>query len=125
MQSGNFLAQIETGMKVFDRLNHEIGKVEFVKMSDDDPSTPEAESVVADDYRERDDSLIDNFAEVFAPDDDIPEGLRERLLQQGFVRIDSKGLFAADRYVLPDQIMSVSGDAVTLKVSKDELVKRH
>ena len=32
---------------------------------------------------------------------------------------------AADRYVLPEQISSVSGDRVTLKVSKDELQKTH
>jgi hypothetical protein len=33
-------------------------------------------------------------------------------------------LFAADRYVLPDQIAGVSGDRVRLKVSRDELIKR-
>ena len=46
-------------------------------------------------------------------------------MQQGFIRIDSAGLFAADRYVTPDQIVSVSGDALTLNVSQDELMKRH
>lgn len=124
MQTGNPLSRISEGMRVYDRLHHEIGKVEYVKMSDDDPSTPEVEASEPERRPQRD-SLIDNIAEVFAPADQIPDELRDRLLQQGFIRIDSAGLFSADRYVMPDQIMSVSGDAVTLNVSKDELVKRH
>ena len=48
---------------------------------------------------------------------------RQRLLLQGFVRIDANGLFAADRYVTPEQIASVSADGLMLNVSKDELVK--
>lgn len=124
MQTGNPLSRISEGMRVYDRLHHEIGKVEYVKMSDDDPSTPEVEASEPERRPQRD-SLIDNIAEVFAPADQIPDELRDRLMQQGFIRIDSAGLFSADRYVMPDQIMSVSGDAVTLNVSKDELVKRH
>jgi hypothetical protein len=124
MQTGNFLAQVHHGMKVFDREQHEIGTVERVQMSDDDPSTPEVEAATPGDLRQRNDSLIDNVAEVFAPDE-LPHEVRAKLLQQGFVRLDAKGLFAADRYITPDQIMSVSGDALTLKVKKDDLVKRH
>jgi hypothetical protein len=123
MQS-NYLAKIHEGMKVFDRLQHEIGKVERVQIGDDNPATPEVEAAGPSHIEERREGLIDDIADVFAPDE-LPEEVRERLLQQGFVRIDSSGLFAADRYVMADQIMSVSGDTVTLNVSKDELVKRH
>jgi hypothetical protein len=123
MDTGNLLPKVREGMKVLDRLHHEIGTVERVQMSDDDPATEEVEAATPGNLRQRDDSLIDNLAEVFAPDE-LPEEVRERLFQQGFVRIDSAGLFAADRYVTPDQIMSVSGDALTLNVSKDELLKR-
>jgi hypothetical protein len=123
METANLLPKVREGMKVFDRLHHEIGTVERVQMSDDNPATEEVEAATPGNLRERDDSLIDNIAEVFAPDE-LPEEVRERLFQQGFVRIDSAGLFAADRYVTPDQIMSVSGDALTLNVSKDELLKR-
>lgn len=121
---GNPLSRISEGMKVFDRLHNEIGTVDRVQMGDDDPSTVEVEARQPADLPEREDSLIDSIAEVFSPDE-LPEEVRERLLQQGFVRIDSSGLFAADRYVLPDQIMSVSGDTVTLNVSREELVKHH
>jgi hypothetical protein len=123
METANLLPKVREGMKVFDRLHHEIGTVERVQMSDDNPATEEVEAATPGNLRERDDSLIDNIAEVFAPDE-LPEEVRERLFQQGFVRIDSAGLFAADRYVTPDQIMSVSCDALTLNVSKDELLKR-
>jgi hypothetical protein len=124
MQTGNPLMQITKGMKVYDRLHNELGTVERVQMSDDDPSTVEVEAAEPAPIKQRDDTFIDNLAEVFAPDE-LPEEVRERLLQQGFIRIDSAGLFASDRYVMPDQIMSVSGDEVMLKVSKDELVKRN
>ena len=125
MDTGNFLAHVHEGMKVFDRQQHEIGTVDYVKMSDDNPATDEPEQVTAEDDDGRRDSLLNDIAEVFAPDDDLPEEIRERLLQAGFLRVDSKGLLAADRYVMPDQIMSVSGDAVVLKVSRDELMKRN
>ena len=74
--------------------------------------------------RERDDTLIDNIAEAFRVDE-LPEPIRKRLLHQGFVRLDAAGLFAADRYIMPEQIDSVSGEGLMLNVSRDELIKRH
>jgi hypothetical protein len=120
----NYLEQVQEGMRVFDRLHHEIGTVDYVKMSDDDPSTPEVEAAEPDRMPERRETFLDAVADVFRSDD-LPEEIRDRLLQQGFVRIESAGLFAADRYVTPDQIVSVSGDALTLNVSQDELMKRN
>jgi hypothetical protein len=117
----NLMRDIHKGMKVFDRDDHEIGTVEWVKFGDDDPSTPQVEAVTSSEPQRRD-SIIDNIAEAFSPDE-IPEALRARLMQQGFVRVDSNGLFAHDRYVLPEQIMGISSDRVTLKVGKDELIK--
>jgi hypothetical protein len=124
MQSTTTLRFIEEGMRVFDRERHEIGKVEWVQFGDDDPETPEVEATGLSDMGDRNDTLIKNMAEAFRPDD-LPDELRERLLHQGFVRIDADGLFAADRYVTPEQIDSVSPDGLMLNVSKDELVKRH
>ena len=54
----------------------------------------------------------------------MPETLRERLLREGYIRLDADGLFAADRYILPSQIASAAGDEVTLNVEKDQLIKR-
>jgi len=125
MQTASSLRFVEEGMKVFDRERHEIGKVEYVQFGDDDPTTPEPEAAGLSNLDEGRDTLIDNIAEAFGAGDDLPEEIRERLLQQGFVRIDADGLFAADRYVTPEQIDSVSADGLMLNVSKDELVKKH
>ncbi|WP_423065781.1 hypothetical protein [Devosia sp. CN2-171] len=124
MQTANALRSVEAGMKVFDRERHEIGKVDYVQFGDDDPETPEVEASRNSDLGQRNDSLMANIAKAFTADE-LPEEIRERLLHQGFVRIDSSGLFAADRYIMPDQIDSVSGDGLMLNVSQDELVKRH
>jgi hypothetical protein len=125
MQTVNTLRHIEEGMKVFDRERHEIGKVEYVQFGDDDPETPEVESAAPSTLDRRDRTLVDDIAMAFTAGDDLPEELRLKLLEQGFVRIDANGLFAADRYVTPEQIDSVSGDGLVLNVTKDELIKKH
>jgi hypothetical protein len=123
MQTATNLRSIEEGMKVFDRERHEIGKVEYVQFGDDNPATPEVEAAAPNTLDDRRSTLVDAIADAFG-DDDLPEEIREKLLMQGFVRIDAKGLFAADRYVTPEQIASVSGDGLMLNVSKDELLKQ-
>ncbi|MBK8084463.1 MAG: hypothetical protein IPK28_11985 [Devosia sp.] len=116
------LRSVEKGMKVHDRDNQEIGRVDWVRFGDDDPETPEIEANAGAEVPRRD-TLIDAIADVFRPDD-LPEEVRQRLLHQGFVRIDADGLFAADRYVTPEQIGSVNRDGITLNVSRDDLLKR-
>lgn len=123
MQTSASLRDVEQGMRVFDRERHEIGKVEWVQFGDDDPETPEVEAGGPSDRRD-DDTLLDVIAKAFRTDD-LPEEVRARLLHQGFVRIDADGLFAADRYVMPEQIDSVSGDGLMLNVTRDELMQRH
>lgn len=118
------LERIHEGMKVFDVTNHEIGTVDWVKLSDEDPATPEAEIAEASEVeREEDHSLMADLARAFR-DDELPDVIRERMLREGFIRMDAQGLFARDRYVLPDQIAAVSENGVMLNVSKDELLKR-
>lgn len=121
MQTSSSLRFVEQGMRVFDREHHEIGKVDWVQFGDDDPETPEVEANGPSGRRD-DDTLIDVLARAFTADN-VPEEVRDRLVHQGFVRIDADGLFAADRYVMPEQIASVSGDGMTLNVSKDQLIK--
>ena len=123
MQTAHTLKLIEAGMKVFDRERHEIGRVEYVRFGDDDPTTPQVEAAAPNTLETGRDTLLDSLAEAFGANDDLPEEIRQKLLQQGFVRIDAKGIFAADRSVTPGQIASVSADGLTLNVSKDELVK--
>lgn len=121
----NLLRNVHEGMKVFDARHKEIGRVDWVQFGNDDPGTEDLEASTNDGVTpERDDTLIENIVDAFRVDD-LPLEVRERLLMQGFVRIDAEGIFAADRYVLPEQIAMVSGDELMLKVEKDELVRRH
>lgn len=119
----NMLENVRHGMKVVDSSQHHIGTVEWVKMVDADPQTGEPIEAGLDAEPDRH-NIITDIADAFSSDD-LPDVVRDRLLHDGFIRMDADGLFNADRYVMPDQIASVTGDTVMLKVSKDELVKRH
>jgi hypothetical protein len=113
---------IHLGMKVFDNRHKEIGKIDGLKFpeNEDDPSVP-AELDGTDKSGGRE-TLLQAVAEAFG-DDPIPEPLRTRLLTEGYIRLDTKGLFASDRYILPSQIGTISGDEVQLNVTKDDLIK--
>jgi hypothetical protein len=124
MQTGTSLRNIQSGMKVFDSNHDEIGKVEFVQFGDDDPETPEMEARSISDFGDGENTLVDAVSRAFRTDS-VPDELRLRLMHQGFVRIDSKGLFASDRYITPQQIDSVADDELRLNVTRDELIKRH
>lgn len=112
---------IRVGMNVYDRQHHHIGKVDDFKFSEN-ITAPGVEAAEIDKTDVKSDSLLDNVAEAFGREE-IPETLRDRLLVEGYVRIEADGLFAADRYILPSQIASASGDELTLTVDKDQLIK--
>ncbi len=44
--------------------------------------------------------------------------------RHGFIRIDTAGAFAADRYATADQIAAVDDSDVRLNVQRDDLLKR-
>jgi hypothetical protein len=123
--SNMILNQIHEDMSVCDRDGHEIGKVRQVFLGEvtDQANDRGGGPATASSPDMRDETLIDNLAEVFAADEPLPETVRGRLLRHGFIRIDTDGLFAADRFALPEQITSVSDDCVQLRVTKDELIK--
>jgi hypothetical protein len=112
-------------MRVCDNAGDEFGRVRevFLGAVSDKANERGVGPVTAPEREWRDESLVDNIAEIFA-DDPLPEVLRDRLLREGFIRIDTHGLFASDAFALPDQIESVSGDCVRLRLTRDELIKR-
>ena len=57
------------------------------------------------------------------PDDELPRSERDRLIREGYIRIDSAGLFASDRYATADQIVAVEGGSVQLGVASNALLK--
>lgn len=123
-RGSELLRQVHEGMTVYDAEDDEIGEVEEVYLGavsqeselDVEPAT------VSRPYIPGEGSLLDLIAEVFDAED-MPEEVAERLLRSGFIRVESSSLFGPDRYVTPDQIASVSGDSVRLRVSGSELIE--
>jgi hypothetical protein len=123
-QVNDVLQQIYEGMAVRDQMGNKIGTVEYVYLGElteaDEgfgqrhltPSTVDGS----------DGSLIEEFARAIVLTEQVPDIWRERLLSHGFIRINSIGLFTADRYVMPAQIAGVADDCVMLCVSRDRLI---
>jgi hypothetical protein len=123
--SNTILNQVHEGMQVFDSTGQELGSVRQVflgEVSDTMENQGSGPATVSTPDT-RDESLIDNLAEALSAEHPLPDEVRGRLLREGFIRIDTRGLFASDRFVLPDQIESVSADRVQLRLTKDELIK--
>ena len=124
--TGNKVLQsVKIGMEVYDSQEHRLGKVEDMYAGASSP-TANARGTGAATAPAQDtgnDKLFDQIAQAFASDN-LPEELRQRLLHDGYLRIGGDGLFGRARYVLPDQVSSVSGDRVVLRVNRDELIKR-
>ena len=115
---------LHKGMTVFDSMHKKIGKVDDFKYSENetDPDVVPAD-LDGTDKRDGRESILDSIAEAFGKEE-TPEPLRSRLLVEGYIRLDTAGLLAKDRFILPDQIASAAGDEVVLNVAKDDLIKR-
>lgn len=116
---------IETGMNVLTADGDRLGHVERVYFGADAGSTQNY-SVGAAEARNpdiRDNTLVDDVIQALVGSDDLPETLRNRLINDGFIRVKGEGLFRSSQYVLREQIAHVSGDDVHLNVTKDELIK--
>jgi hypothetical protein len=124
-QVSRILQQIYEGMAVLDQLGDKIGTVEYVYLGElpeiDEQFGQGQLAPSAADGSEG--SLIEEFARAIVLTEQVPDIWRERLLSHGFIRINSTGLFTADRYVMPAQIASVADDRVMLCVSRDRLIK--
>ncbi|HVX73954.1 MAG TPA: hypothetical protein VHB19_14215 [Devosia sp.] len=117
-------SDIRTGMTVYDNQHHAIGKIDDFKFSENELE-PDVEPADIDgsDRRGARETILASIAEAFGKEE-LPEALRDRLLTEGYIRLDTKGLMARDRFILPEQIASTTGDEVMLNVSKDDLIKR-
>jgi hypothetical protein len=123
--NNSILNEVHEGMRVCDNADNEIGNVRqvFLGAASDRAYGLGSGPATADESNEDNESLIDYIAKAL-DEEPLPEVLRERLKREGFIRIDTHGLFASDRYALPDQIESVSDDCVRLRLAKDELIER-
>ena len=120
------MAQIHEGMTVYDRDGDKIGTVRKVYLG----TVSEAQddrglgAATTDAPALEENSLLDGFFKALAAVNPVPEPVRQRLLRQGFIQINTSGILAADRYATPDQIEGVSDDSVSLRVPYDALMKR-
>jgi len=119
--TNTIMTKIREGMAVYDSAGNEIGTITYLQMGDEDPNNLEVETATAQRPAVRDNSLVDDLAEVFVPEDDVPDELVRRMQRQGYIRIDA-GLLKPDRFALTDQISGVNNDRVTLNVGEDELL---
>lgn len=119
----NLLKYIREGMRVYDRDQGDIGRVDRVYPSpSSDPGLDWDEgSVTTRGPTPPRDILLQETVRVFEPDN-LSEDLREHLLSQGFVRFSGSGILAADRYVVPDQIDRIDRDRVILKLPRRDLI---
>ena len=119
----DILRQVVEGMAVYDRDQKRVGKVADVFFGAGDDAADFNSPTPPPDADQGADAPLGGFGRAFV-DDDIPGTLRARLLRQGYIRIDSAGIFTADRYATADQIASVGEDRVVLTVTGDELMER-
>ena len=130
-EGNRMLEKVHEGMTVYDHEDKAIGKVDQVYFGEVDEAAEErgkgpqgiSQSGITQNDNDRIDfafggatSLNDNLEGV----DDV---LRNRLAREGFIRVDTSGLFSSDAYALPDQIASISGDGVHLNVDRDDLIR--
>lgn len=119
----NILNLIHEDMEVYDVNEKHIGEVEFVYLGSVNPTGTERGTApqTVDDIDLTDNTFVDLIGRAFG-DDEMPDVIRKRLLYYGFVKVEGEGLFAADRFVTPDQIAAVRGEHVYLNVTDDDLI---
>jgi hypothetical protein len=120
------LTRIYEGMAVYDRQGDKVGTVKNVYFGTVSEAQDERGlgAATASPTEQQATSLLDDFITSLAASEPVPEPVRQRLLRHGFIRINTSGLFTADRYAMPDQIESVSDNRVTLGVTYKELMNR-
>jgi hypothetical protein len=138
----NILLKVHEGMRVVDREDQELGTVDQVylgSVSEESQARGEgpADTTSADITGSTGSAagvfgmagqgpvLLDfAFGGGISPSEISETEVRDLLLRHGFIRLNAGGLFAPDRYIMPDMISSVSDDVVVLTLSKDELKNR-
>ena len=118
------LDHVREGMTVYDSNRNDIGTVEeiyFGAVGEEEVVDGTEPATATGPQRARRESFVDLLAEAFDPRDRVPDELAERLRHHGYIKIDS-GWFGSDRYVLPNQIASVSDEGVYLNTIPSRLV---
>ena len=120
----SILAPIHKGMEVRDLVGEKVGEVQdlYFGTSGDEMAAHGAGAATAERPQMRERGFVEDLAQALFGDTEIPEELRDRLLNHGYIEVDGEGLFAADRYVLPEQISRIDNDRVYLRVARRDLI---
>jgi hypothetical protein len=125
------LGQVKPDMHVYDRLGRKVGKVDGIYGGGGDhgPEAPAVVPVVMPVPTQMPliepvtrSETVPEFDDVLEPGDDMPKEVRERLLHNGFIRMDA-GFLKRHRYALREQIDQVEAGRVVLNVVADDLFK--
>lgn len=109
-------------MTVYDRDGATIGTVKVVYLGAESDITERGQTpATASERPGRGSGLLDELMRAFGASR-VPSELRQRLLHDGFIRIDTRGLFAADRYAMAGDVAAVEPEAVRLRVGRDDLL---
>lgn len=123
----SILKNVRKDMTVKDSAGNRIGTVKDIYFGADSDEMMKhgAGAATAPDPSVRENSLVEDVARgLFDVDgENLPEEMRQRLINEGYIRIDTAGLFRSDRFILPEQIARVHDDHVHLSVAKDDLLK--
>jgi len=119
------LNSVRPGMVVFDARGNRIGTVRTVfggglndRQIETGAETADSPVVEAGGP----DNLVEMFAQALGGDE-LPEELKQRLLNNGYVLMDADGILAADRLILPEQISSVGPNGLHLSSLRSGLPK--
>ncbi len=113
--TNKLLQQITEGMSVVDASGEDVGKVTFVHFTDPGAATNDPAGDPSDG------TFLEDLAQAFTGAAGPDEEVQQRLLKQGFVKIDAKGVIDDEKYVTSRQVAGVSGDVVRLSISKDAM----
>lgn len=114
--SGGPITTVREGMTVVDSDGETVGSVVDVRMSDTGVTTAEGQGAPGGH------GVLGAIADAFGAGPDLPEPARERLVREGYLRVDAAGVFSGDRYVGADEIARVTGDTVHLTVRGHHLL---
>lgn len=125
-QTRSIMSLIHNGMAVYDANGDRIGTVEdmyFGADADDPGKYGTGASTTGTPRAMVGGGLVQDVARALFDADRLPETLRNRLLNEGFIQIEPGTLLGGDMFATPDQIAGVTGDDVRLNVIKTELAR--
>ncbi len=115
----DLMAQVREGMAVYDSDGHKVGKVVSLYMgaTSDAPNSGTVPVTTAGS-----DPMDPNTLDLYDPDGRLPDVVRRRMYQAGFIRIDG-GLLKGTRYALREQIAGVGEDRIDLNIAQGGMLK--